>query len=87
MMSKLEKNVCALVCEVLEIPALDVEATDDLQYSGMDSQNCISLIIAIKEHYHIEIPEEKLGLPFMRNINDICKLIKEVKKFEKIQSI
>ena len=80
-MAKLEKDVRDLICEVLEFPSLDeVKATDDLQHSGMDSLNCMSLIVAIEERFDIEIPEEKLGLRYVRNIYDICMLIEGVKQ-------
>ena len=79
-MSRLENEVRALLCGALELQSLDgVEAADDLQYAGMDSLNCMSLIVDIEERFGILIPDDKLGLRSVRNIYDICKLIEGVR--------
>lgn len=74
-----EKQIRMLLCEVLgnqECETIDTHA--DLAAYGMDSLNCMCLIIALEEAFHIEIPMEKLGMRFVRNIHDICTLVNEV---------
>ena len=50
---------------------------EDLQGAGLDSLNCIALLIELEDWFHIEIPEEKLGIQSVRNIADICRLVEE----------
>ena len=87
-MNRYEDKVRILICGILEIDNCnDIGVKDDLQSIGMDSLNCMQLIVAIEELFQIEIPEEKLGLRFIRNIRDICKLIEEVKDNGSVQTI
>ena len=74
-----EKQVRELICEILENQECEtVDARSDLAPHGMDSLNCMSLVIALEEAFDIEIPEDKLGMRFVRNVYDICKLVEEV---------
>ncbi len=71
-----EDDVRRLLCDVLQIDSVDhVKPDEDLQSVGLDSLNFIKLVIAIEDRFEVEIPEEKLGLQFIRNIHDICGLI------------
>ena len=75
-----EKEVRNLLHEILgnsECETLDSRA--DLAPYGMDSLNCMSLVIALEDTFEVEIPMEKLGMRFVRNVYDICKLVEEVK--------
>ena len=40
----------------------NVPADEDLRRDGMNSLNCISLVVAIEEAFGIEVPPERLGL-------------------------
>ena len=75
-----EQEIRSLLCELLENQ--DCETLDsriDLAPYGMDSLNCMSLVIALEEAFDIEMPVDKLGMRFVRNVYDICKLVEEVK--------
>ena len=79
-MNKYDKDVRKIICDVLNIDNCDNTGDkDDLLSIGMDSLNCMQLVVELEEHFKIEISEEKLGLSFVRNIFDICKLIEEAK--------
>ncbi len=74
----MEKEVRKLLCEALERPDIeDIGNLDDLREAGMDSLNCIALIVGIEEAFHIEIADEQLGLEYVGNIDSICRLIME----------
>ena len=75
-----EKEIREILCEVLEYPeceALDIRA--DLAPHGLDSLNCMNLVITLEEAFDVEIPEDKLGMRFVQTIEEICKLVEEVK--------
>ena len=81
-MDGLEQEVRLLVCEALELPSIDdVAGSDDLQQSGMDSLNCIALIVGIEEHFGLEVSDEQLGLQYVDTIDHICELIKEYMQY------
>jgi acyl carrier protein len=61
----------------LTIPIEKLEDSDDLRDYGMDSLNCIHLIIILEEDFDILIPVEKLGIMSMLTLDSICKLINE----------
>ena len=74
---KLEAQARGIICEALGIPTLDgVGDTEDLMLHGMDSLNCMSLVVLLEDCFEVEISEDKLGLRYVRNIRDICKLVK-----------
>lgn len=76
-MDDLEQEVRYLVCEALELSTMDdVAVSDDLQELGMDSLNCIALIVGIEEHFGIEVSDEQLGLQYVNTLDNICELIK-----------
>jgi len=79
-----EQPVRKIICEVLKLDTCDdITEKDDLQYVGMDSLNCMYLVVALEEKFNMEIPEEKLGLRFVQNIYDICRLVEEIKNDER----
>lgn len=76
-----EKEVRRILCEALERPDVeDIENLDDLQEAGMDSLNCIALMVGIEEAFNIEIADEQLGMEYVGNIDSICRLIKDYLK-------
>lgn len=80
-----EEEVRQIICTVLELDStVDIAEKDDLQYSGMDSLNCMQAMLQMEEIFDIQIPDEKLGLKFIRNIHDICKLVEEIKNEQPI---
>lgn len=75
-MDDIENEVRKLLCEILEKSTVDdVTNSDDLQELGLDSLNCIALIVDIEKSFDIEISDEQLGLQYVDNIDAICKLI------------
>lgn len=54
-----ETSVRDLLCEVLgNTDCAEADAKADLQPLGMDSLNCINLVIALEERFDVEIPED-----------------------------
>ena len=83
-----ELKVRKLLMQLLNLNSLDmIESTDDLRIVGLDSLNCIELVIEIEKAFQIVIPDEKLGIRYMHSIYDICKLIEEVINDEQLQTI
>ena len=83
-----ESEMRKILCKVLDhknIAAIDIR--EDLRTVGMDSLNCIELIVALEECFGIEIPDEKLGIQYVHNIYDICKLIEEMRPDEQLQTV
>ena len=76
---KYEEQVRKTLCVALENPeCMTADDRCDLAQHGLDSLNCMGLVIALEEIFDIEIPEDMLGMQFVRNIYDICKLLEEV---------
>ncbi len=76
MKSVYDGRVRELLTQVLEREIDEaVKEKEDLQLLGLDSLNCMSLIIELEMYFKIEIPQEKLGLSSVRSIHDICSLI------------
>ena len=87
-MLKYESEIRAILCQVFDLDHIDaVSSTEDLKAVGMDSLNCIELIIAIEDAFCITIPDEKLGIRFVHNIFDICKLTEEVINSEQLRAV
>lgn len=75
-MNTMEMEIRELVCDLLEIPDIkNITDTEDLQKWGMDSLNCIELVIKIEEQFDIEIADEQLGLQYVDSINKIVELV------------
>lgn len=73
-----EQRIRAILADELSLTdAATYPPQDDLQYIGMDSVNCIRLLVALEDTFGIEIPDDRLGLRFVRTIEDIGKLVKE----------
>ena len=76
-----EKTVRDILRDLLEDPeCADMDAETDLEPFGMDSLNSINLVIALEDQFEIEIPEDLLGIQFVRNIDDICRLVEQVRE-------
>jgi acyl carrier protein len=76
-MAEIENIVREIIEDILPLNKNieEISLEEDLQNCGMDSLICIQIIIEIEDRLNIEIPEEKLGLSFVSNIEEICKLI------------
>lgn len=73
-----EETIRRLLAEVLELPdAGSLGVTEDLLSRGLDSLNCMDLIVSLEETFDLEVPEEKLGLRAVRSIAEISQLISE----------
>ncbi len=55
-----------------------VPANEDLRRYGMNSLNCIRLVVAIEEAFDIEVPHQRLGIRYVGTIEDICRLIESI---------
>jgi len=55
-----------------------INEMEDLRDYGMDSLNCIKVIIELESVFDIQIPAELLGLSSVKTVRDICKLVSEV---------
>lgn len=87
-MLKYEIEIRSILCQILGIDDLDeVDVRDDLRIVGMDSLNCIELIVVLEERFDILIPDDKLGVQYVHNIYDICKLTEEMITDEQLQAI
>ena len=87
-MLKYETEIRSILCQILGIKNLDdIDVRDDLHTVGMDSLHCIELIVALEERFDIRIPDEKLGVQYVHNIYDICKLTEEMITDEQLQAI
>lgn len=73
-----DRQIVDLVRRFLSIPPeTAVGSRENLQAHGLDSLNCIELILLLEEEFHLTIPEEKLGIQHMHTLYDICQLTKE----------
>lgn len=76
-----ESQVRRLLAETVGPYAWDtVKADEDLRRHGMNSLNCIRLIVAVEETFGIEIPHERLGIRYAGTIGDICGLIRDIRQ-------
>ena len=67
------------MAKALELPSTEgIEVGEDLEASGLDSLNFITLVILCEERFGVEVPMEKLGLSYIRSIRDVCQLVKEL---------
>lgn len=57
---------------------MSVSAKEDLRRYGMNSLNCIRLVVALEEALNIEVPPQRLGIRFVSTIDDICELIQNI---------
>ena len=55
-----------------------IDDNADLRDYGMDSLNCIRVIIYLESMFDIQIPADLLGLASVKTVRDICKLVSEV---------
>lgn len=79
-MKDIGTSVETLLMQTLHINASGsgIHEEDDLTRFGLDSLNCIRLIVGLEDHFRITIPEDRLGITHMRTIRDICTLIESV---------
>lgn len=79
-----EKEIRRILAEVLELPDTGrIDAAEDLLSQGLDSLNCMDLIVSLEEAFDIEVPEEKLGLRHVRSIAEISQLVSEELRHDK----
>ncbi len=77
-MDEREQEIRKLVYEVLEIPEVeDINETEELQKLGLDSLNCIELIVRLETAFHMEVPDDRLGLEYVDTMEHICELVEE----------
>ncbi|MCI8371696.1 MAG: acyl carrier protein [Lachnospiraceae bacterium] len=77
-MDEREQEIRKLVYEVLEIPEVeDINETEELQKLGLDSLNCIELIVRLETAFHMEVPDDRLGLEYVDTMEHICELVED----------
>lgn len=78
-----EKEVRSALQETLESADIsDVPVSEDLIKHGMDSLNCMSLVVLLEERFGVCIPDDRLGLAYVRNIGMICTLLCDLSAIE-----
>lgn len=78
-----EKDVRCALCETLESADVsDIPVCEDLIKHGMDSLNCMSLVVLLEERLGVCIPDDRLGLAYVRNIGMICTLLCDLSAME-----
>ena len=71
-----EEEVRRALQEVLESADIaDIPVGEELIQHGMDSLNCMSLVVLLEDRLDVRIPEDRLGLAYVRNIGMICTLL------------
>lgn len=77
----IENEIRKLVFETLKWPeTVQVADCDNLRELGMDSLNCIELIVKIENNFDIEISDEQLGIEYVSTIGDVCQLVESYLK-------
>ena len=56
---------------------MKIRKKDDLEHIGMDSLNCIELIVKLEDVFHIQVPDAQLSLSYVRSIQAICNLVEQ----------
>ena len=57
-----------------------VMVSEDLSQFGLDSLNCIAVVIELEDKFAITVPKEKLGVDNIRNVKLICELIDSIRE-------
>jgi len=77
MTENLEKELCSLVAEIIEIEedkiTPEANFVEDL---GMDSMMALEILAAIEKKYRLKIPEEYLAK--ITNLNQVAKVTEEL---------
>lgn len=78
MTDTVENQVRTILGEILRVKEpIKINIRDDLEHVGMDSLNCMELIVKLEEVFHIQIPNEQLGLSYVRSVQAICDLVEK----------
>ncbi len=67
-----------LICELLEYNE-NLQGEENLIELGMDSLKFVEMVLQIEEKYSIQIPDQQLNLLNLNCVNNIVKVIKELK--------
>ncbi len=57
-----------------------VPAGEDLRRFGLNSLNCIRLIVALEELFGIEVPYQRLGIRYAGTIEEIGALVRDIQR-------
>lgn len=72
--SSIEEKVRAIVCEQLGVSESDVTPESSfIEDLGADSLDIVELVMALEEHYDLEIPDEEAEK--IRTIQDVVNFI------------
>ena len=81
--NKLNEKIMELVLNCLDNNDKKISYDDDLREFGMDSVNCISIIVEIEDFYHFEFADEDLVIENFMTVNrladSLSKLIENTK--------
>lgn len=72
---KILEKVHALVIEGINSEAREINYDEDLREHGMDSLNCIAIIVEIEDFYHFEFADEDLVIENFRTINKLADYV------------
>lgn len=73
--NKLNEKIMELVLNCLDNNDKKISYDDDLREFGMDSVNCISIIVEIEDFYHFEFADEDLVIENFMTVNRLADYV------------
>ena len=73
--NKLNEKIMELVLNCLDNNDKKISYDDDLRDFGMDSVNCISIIVEIEDFYHFEFADEDLVIENFMTVNRLSDYV------------
>ncbi|WP_323122775.1 acyl carrier protein [Burkholderia alba] len=64
----------------LEVPIDTVADGDDLYEAGLSSLNTIQLLLAIENHFNLEIPDELLSRQLFQSIDSLAGAVTQLQR-------
>jgi len=75
MAEKIAKVVGDVLNRTLD-PVETMSGDEPLHTLGMDSINCVEIILQLEEEFNIAFEDEELMLDNLNSINKLCKIVK-----------
>ena len=73
--NKLNEKIMEMVLNCLDNNDKKISYDDDLREFGMDSVNCISIIVEIEDFYHFEFADEDLVIENFMTVNRLADYV------------